>query len=385
MALSINPAGLVYAGHQFQMGASLFAPFRGYNSPLGGGGFVAEGSIDSRTNYFVMPNIAYSRPIDADSAWGIALFGNGGMNTNYANVANSNCASPPFPATSGVFCAGGTGVDLMQVFLALGYARKVGSWSFGIAPMVAIQRFEAWGLEAFSGASSSPTNLTGRGFDYSYGGGIRAGVQWNVTNAFRIGISGQTPMWMTKFNKYRGLFAEQGGFDIPANITAGIAVDMSPAFTVMFDYKHIWYGSIRSIANPMASPGFLGADNGMGFGWGDVDIFKVGVEWRASPAWTFRAGYSHNTNPIKSPDVTFNILAPGVVTDHFTGGFSYKMSPNWTMEFAGAYVPRNSISGPEIAGGVATGRTITLAMHQYQVTLGLTYQFDVMSAPVIRK
>jgi long-chain fatty acid transport protein len=41
----------------------------------------------------------------------------------------------------------------------------------------------------------------------------------------RFGLSGQTKMYMTKFEKYAGLFAEQGGFDIPAAITAGFAVD----------------------------------------------------------------------------------------------------------------------------------------------------------------
>ena len=92
----------------------------------------------------------------------------------------------------------------------------------------------------------------------------------------------------------------------------------------------------------------LGLSNGPGFGWHDVDVIKFGAEWRASPVWTFRAGYAHNTNPIRSTDVTFNILAPGVVTDHFTGGFAYKANANSTFEFAAAYVPSHSVSGPEL-------------------------------------
>ena len=106
---------------------------------------------------------------------------------------------------------------------------------------------------------------------------------------------------------------------------------------------------------------------------------RLGAEWRASPKWTFRAGYAHNTNPIQSADVTFNILAPGVVTDHITGGFAYKASPNSTLEFAAAYVPSHSVNGLEKTGAppftTTTGSNIEIEMHQYQFTLGYTYHF----------
>jgi long-chain fatty acid transport protein len=243
------------------------------------------------------------------------------------------------------------------------------------------------GISAFGAVSSDPNNLTNKGYDWSYGGGVRGGVQVSLAPNFRLGLSGQTRTWMTKFHKYQGLFAEQGGFDIPANFTVGVAWDATPAVTLMFDYKRIFYSTIASVANPGTIPAapagvpfYFGASQGAGFGWHDVDSFKVGLEWRASPAWTLRAGYAHNTNPIKSTDVTLNILAPGVVTDHFTGGFSYKMSPKWILDFAGAYVPRHSVSGPETLpqsfGGTVAGSNIELSMHQYQFTAGLTYKFD---------
>jgi long-chain fatty acid transport protein len=383
MSLSLNPAGLVDVGREFQIGASLFAPFRKYDAT--GPGFVApggsSGTIDSTNNYFLVPNIAYSQPIDGESAWGVTLFGNGGMNTTYSNVANSACGGG-----AGVFCGGPAGVDLIQAFLSVGYARRIGAFSFGVAPVIAIQRFKGEGLSLFGafGLSSDPANLTDRGYDWSYGGGARAGVQWNVTNSVRVGVSGETPMWMTKFDKYRGLFADHGNFDIPASIAAGIAVDMMPTLTLMFDYRHIFYGSIPTIATSSAITGLgvLGTSGGPGFGWHDVDAFKVAAEWRYSPVWTFRAGYAHNTNPIKSPDVTLNILAPGVVADHITGGFEYQATKNSSFEFAATFAPSHSVSGIEVTPqGPNPFRTITLSMHQYQFTFGYTYKFDEAPAP----
>jgi long-chain fatty acid transport protein len=385
MSLSLNPAGLVDVGRQFQIGASLFMPYR--SNTATGTFLIAPGSYDSGSNYFVVPNIAYSSPIDGDSAWGLALYGNGGMNTNWPNMANTSPGCGFFGGTPGVYCAGTAGVDMMQAFFALGYAHRFGAVSVGISPIAAVQRFKGEGLAAFAGYSSDPNNLTDRGYSYSYGGGVHAGVEWRLAPNFRVGLSGQTPIWMTKFSKYSGLFADGGGFNIPADVTAGVAWDATPAFTLMVDYKHIFYGSIPSIANSglITGPGVLGTSGGPGFGWHDVDIIKIGAEWRATPVWTFRVGYAHNTNPIKSTDVTFNILAPGVVTDHFTGGFAYKANANSTLEFAAAYVPSHSVSGSETLGppfAVPTpGSNIELEMHQFQFTLGYTYKFAEAPAP----
>jgi long-chain fatty acid transport protein len=216
---------------------------------------------------------------------------------------------------------------------------------------------------------------------------LRGGVQWRIAPNLRFGLAGQPPMWMTKFSKYSGLFADGGSFDISASLTAGMAWDATPALTLMVDYKHIFYGSIPSIANSslITGSGVLGLSGGPGIGWHDVDIIKIGAEWRASPVWTFRVGYAHNTNPIESTDVTFNILAPGVVTYHITGGFAYTLSPKSTIEFAAAYIPSHSVSGPETLGSpfpVPTpGSNIDLSMHQFQFTLSYTYKFAEAPAP----
>ena len=387
MALSLNPAGLVDVGRQFQAGVGMFRPYRDYTAT--GTALVAPGHQESDMTFFLMPNMAYSSPIDANTSWGWALYGNGGMNTTWPNVPNTSVGCGMFGNNPGAFCGGAAGVDLMQAFLSFGYAKRMGAFSVGIAPTIALQRFKATGLSAFATYSSDPANLTDRGYDYSYGGGLRVGAEWSVAPNVRLGFSGQTPMWMTSLDKYAGLFADKGNFDIPANITAGVAWDVTAALTLMLDYKHIFYSSVASVGNtgsviPVAS---LGTASGPGFGWKDVDVVKFGAEWRMSPVWTWRIGYAHNTNPIKSEEVTLNILAPGVVTDHFTGGFSYAMAPNMKLDFAAMYVPKHSVSGTEVLpqGFVATPGTINLEMHQYQFSFGLTYLFDAGAAPIVRK
>ena len=97
MSLTLNPAGLVDVDRQLNIGLSFFGPDRGYDAS--GTGFIAPGSHSSSIPLFLIPNVAYSQPIDATSAWGVALYGNGGMNTDYRNVYNTAMGCPPETAS----------------------------------------------------------------------------------------------------------------------------------------------------------------------------------------------------------------------------------------------------------------------------------------------
>ena len=106
---------------------------------------------------------------------------------------------------------------------------------------------------------------------------------------------------MSEFDEYKGLFAEAGDFDVPLTWTAGVSYDISENVTLLFDFKQILYSQIKSIANPMVAstmqpfmpnpawdgtspdayipnPTFvpLGDENGAGFGWDDMNVFKIG-------------------------------------------------------------------------------------------------------------
>lgn len=377
MALATNPAGIASVGEELEIGFSLFSPDRKYTAT--GPGFVAPGGMDSgslasRNKFFLVPGMAYSHPIDEHSSWGVAVYANGGMNTDYPDVANASCPS----GYSGVFCGGKTGVNLNQAFISVGYAWKSGNLSLGIAPILAVQMFSAEGLGLFGmyGLSSDPANLTNRGISYSVGGGFKAGAIYAITPDLRFGVSGTTPMWMSKFSKYKGLFAEQGGFDIPASVTAGFAWDATPQLTAMLDYKHIFYTGTASVANSMTNPAYFGDNDGPGFGWKDVDVVTFGLIYKLTPDFTLRAGYAHNTNPIGSSQVTINILAPGVVTDHIAAGFSDRISEHSIIDFSAMYMPSHSVSGIEVTPmGANPYRTIKLEMYETDFMLGYRYQF----------
>ncbi|MEZ5722601.1 MAG: hypothetical protein R3D59_13950 [Paracoccaceae bacterium] len=141
------------------------------------------------------------------------------------------------------------GVDLIQLFASATYAQKFGNVSVGVAPTFAFQGFKADGLGAFGAISMDPTALTNNGHDYSVAP-ASGGIQVDATPNIRIGLlAGQSKMYMTEFDDYAGLFENGGDFDIPASVTAGIAIDLNPSLTVMADWRRIFYSDVAAIGN----------------------------------------------------------------------------------------------------------------------------------------
>ena len=455
---TINPAGLVWVGNRVDVNFSVFAPTRDYTTTARGEdaniGIIAidPATVKSDNDLFYIPGFAYSRRIDDHSSWGIAVYGNGGMNTEYqGNTAQFGQGFGLGPLTFATQCNGTFGggtpvdgaadtigfcgngkpaahVDLIQLFIVPTYSFKIGDRSsIGISPVLAGQRFRADGLDAFAPFSNSPDKVTGNGFDESFGYGGRIGVLTGVIPGVGIGASYQSRIHMTELEKYEGLFAEQGDFDIPSSWNVGLSFHPTDDLRLVVDYQRINFSEVASVGNKLdpnrfvndcalprllngiipivgsdaPSSACLGADNGPGFGWEDVQVWKFGAQYKFA-AFRFRAGYSFiDSQPIPSDEVLFNILAPAVVEKHYTAGFSYQYSKSIGFDFAAMYAPSNPVRGknplsnvtaslPEIlVGGAAGGsaalddafgvdendQDISLDMHQWEITLGFSYRF----------
>jgi long-chain fatty acid transport protein len=332
---------------------------------------LLEGTYKSDSEYFLIPNLGYSRQLDEQSAVGLALYGNGGMNTDYDTATFNYVDTQNLPQDS-------TGVDLMQLFIAPTYARRLADkHSLGITPILAIQRFEAKGVGAFGGFSSDMTKLSNNDHDTAYGFGGRIGYLGRLTDQFSVGLSYQTKIYMGEFDDYAGLFAEQGDFDIPSNWTLGFAFMPTPAVTVAVDVQQIYYGDIDSIANPLLPNLFteakLGNDNGAGFGWEDMTVYKIGLQWARSEQWTYRFGYSYGEQPIPDSEVIFNILAPGVIEQHATFGFTYTLANGSELDFAFTYAFEENVKGSNPLDPDA--QTIELTMDQWEIGIGYSWKF----------
>lgn len=331
LAAATNPAGMALVGNRVDIGVDWFRPDRGAEitgSPVPG----LNGSYDGNgTQDFLIPEFGYNRMIRPDLALGVSVFGNGGMNTDYK--------TSPFGALGGQNPAG---VDLSQLFIAPTIAYKMGAHAFGVSLNLAYQRFKAEGLQPFDNPafSSHPGNVTNQGYDSSTGWGLRFGWTGQVLPSLTLGATYQTKTQMGKLDKYKGLFAEQGGFDIPENYGIGAAWRPAGKWTLAADIQRINYGDVASVGNTVdclfAGACQLGADNGAGFGWQNSTAYKFGVAYEMSRSLTLRAGYVHIKQPIPQSQTFFNIVAPGVVENHLTAGVTWTL-PN-ESELTAAYM-----------------------------------------------
>ena len=388
MVVATNPAGLTDVGNRLDLGLSIFNPNREYNVNGGAsGGFVlAPGTVESDSNYFFIPNIGWSKQINENSAWGIAVYGNGGMNTDYPTMTFGDTSSED------------TGVDLMQLFIAPTYAYKFAeNHSFGITPIIGVQFFEARGVTTFGVISSAPAKLSNNGHDTAFGFGGRFGYLGKITDQFSVGLSYQTKIYMDEFDDYAGLFAEQGDFDIPSNWTIGVAFMPTPTVTLAFDVQQINYSEVNAIANNMQpaaglafgspvpptppNPAYnLGTNVGSGFGWDDMTIIKLGLQWERTEQWAYRFGYSYGEQPIAESmnpmlsSATFNILAPATIEQHATFGLTYTFANQGELDFSLMYAFENDVTGINPLAG-PEAQIITLTMNQWEVGLGYSWKF----------
>jgi long-chain fatty acid transport protein len=349
-----NPASMVFAGDQLNLGVTLFSPRRSASRTGTAAGGMLNGSESSDSNYFPVPEFGYNKMLNTNMSLGVTVYGNGGMNSDYAPLANGS---------NFMGGAGRLGVDLMQLIVAPTVAFKIApNHSIGISPLIGYQRFKAEGLQHF-GVGTGTNNL---GYDDSYGYGLRVGYMGKITPTITIGAAYATKMNMQKFDKYKGLFAEQGAFDMPENYNLGIAFKATPELTLALDYQRINYSGVKSISNSSTNillgiP--MGASNGSGF-----------AAYQYNKQWTLRAGYNHGDNPIMARDVTFNILAPGVVKDHVTLGVTYLTSAGDELTVSYMHAFENTVTGPTNA---AFGGSGTDSIKMYQNSIGVAYAWKM--------
>ena len=353
LAAATNPANMVLVGDRWDVGIDYFRPQR--ESEVFGSDYDANDS----ENYF-MPEFGYNKMIRSDMSLGVSVYGNGGMATDYNDLNTVLLLGGVAPLGTG-----NAGVDLAQLFIAPTLSMKLNeNHSVGVSVKLAYQTFEMFGIQNMcAGASSNPTKCSNNGHDGSFGYGLGLGWTGKITPTLTMGATYQSKTYMDEFDDYEGLFAEQGDFDILENYGVGLAWQATPQLLIAFDYQRILYEGVKSLSNTGTQGGPLGADNGAGFGWEDINVYKLGVAYMVNKELTLRAGYVHNDEPYGGSETFFNMLAPGVVQDHVTLGATWTLSGGGELSVAYMHAFENTVKG--------SGNGIDNTM--YQDSIGVAY------------
>lgn len=338
---------------------------------------------------YVMPAIGYGRS-SGDLTYGLALFAQGGMGTDYSKdsflamgsgepvrseLGVGRLIAPLAWRVSPTLTVGGT-VDFVWSSLDMRMAASgaqlggmVTGASGNLAAALPSLGGAPWARIDFSDHSSFSGASMGTGYAF------KLGVLYQATPSLNLGASyhsktqisdmktSATGAGMSAF----GGFADSGritvqDFQMPEELTLGAAWQATPTLLLAGDVRHIgWSKVMENFRLRYDSAGMGGSVSfGLPQHWKDQTVLHIGAAQRLGADWTVRVGANIADNPI--PDAYVNPLFPAIVKSHYTLGAGYAMGTSGEINASASYAP-------EVKVNAGSGVTITHS----QLNLQLMY------------
>jgi long-chain fatty acid transport protein len=340
MAAAHNPGSAAAIDNRFDLGLTI-SHLSGDAQFVGNAlGPAVNGTYNGyhRTSNFYSPNFGLNYNVDCNWTVGLVVYNR--------DLAKSTYKKP--------FVLLGThpaGIEYLHETVSPYVAYRWGCHNFGVSVNWEIQRTKVDGFQNFDNAlfSSSPGNVTERGYNWSNGVGFTFGYYLQLTDTINFGISYQPETQMSRFKKYKGFLANGGKFNIPAKLGVGFSWRFLDCATFAFDYEHVDWKRIRGVANPLLDNGHLnklGEDNGPGFGWSSKNYYRFGLDYAWSDCLILRAGYRYAPTQIKSSQTVLNAftLEP-LVENIVTAGATWYFDCANEIDFFGAYGFEKKLKG----------------------------------------
>ncbi|MFM7026098.1 MAG: OmpP1/FadL family transporter [Limnohabitans sp.] len=350
----------------------------------------AMGEKSGGTSY-VMPAFGWVRKNDQYS-YGIGVFGQGGMGTEYANGGPMSLSM----GTGAVRSELAVGRVILPVSYAVNDNLALGatldySWASLDMRMAAsteqlarMYQGDPANLESFGRARwarldfSDNSKFTGAAKGAGWTG--KLGAVYKLTPELTLGASYQLKTSLSDLRTKSGgasMTVDEMGtipgkiivrdFQMPSVIAFGGAYMASPALMLVADVKKIGWKNVMRQFNMTFDSVMMGAmDFAIPQNWKDQTVLSLGGAYRLDDAWTLRAGYSHSTNPI--PNATVHPLFPAIVKDHYTAGFGYQISKTLSLDAAVSHAPKVTVNADLLMGA-----PISHSQTNYQLMLSSRY------------
>ena len=352
-----NPA-LITAGTaktDATIGATLLMPDVSFeadaaaNSALTGGANPAA-SDSSTAGDGMIPSVAVINKINDNFAWGMALYGVGGMGVDYREAEDTTAVG-----LNNI----NDNLMLMRMSIPLAYATH--GFSVGVAPVI-----EYGSLAMNNGVTTDIAlgyelglayNIAGFGIGIDY----KSAVTHDFKNTFNSNINPATGQLVAN--------DPQSKLDTPTVLGLGISYKIGGS-TIAIDYKKIGYGSAKGFED---------------FGWEDQNVYAIGYEY-AAKTWALRAGYNYGKSPLPTDidisagdmtsfaQVTGSFMQfPAVTESHITFGGSYSFSEVISVDLA-YMIASGSATAETPNFGAGTGE-ITTTNDQTAASFALNYAY----------
>lgn len=343
-------------------------------------------SADSSGTAYYMPALGFARRQGA-LTWGVGLFAQGGMGTDYAGDSFLAMGSgQPVRSELGVGrlllpvawqatpdLTIGASLDFVWAGLDLRMAAsgaQLGGLVTGVSGNLGMAmpalagapwaRIDFSNSSDFSGAAKS-TGWAGKlGLVYRMAPGLTLGASYQTETSLGDMKTSASGASLSAF----GGFADSGritvvDFQWPAMTAVGIAWQGGPALLVA-DVKRVdWSGVMKDFRMRYDSAGMGGSVSfALPQNWKDQTVISLGGAFAISPALTLRAGYNRADNPI--PEAFVNPLFPATEKTHYTLGLGWRISPAGEFNASLTVAPRSTVTNGQ--GVVVSHKQTNLQM-----------------------
>lgn len=272
----------------------------------------ALASITPRFSWVSMPSLDDVTPRITDalnsarpSAFSTSLsIGDSGMARIGLSIATGAVSDTPNRSASSVQHL----VETPQIGLQRAVATPSITFALGDSSLVAVsavlayQRFASMGMGlADWSVSERPTSWASH--ETSFGTGMRLDALQQVTPRLAVNAGYQSRVNMDAFNSYRGVYADAGDFDIPAQASFGLSYALTPSFSADIGVDRLNYSEIKPFTSnglPLRFLALLGDGLSPNFAWQDLTVYSAGWSWRNRTLGELRFRYSTRQQPLPS-------------------------------------------------------------------------------------
>jgi len=177
--------------------------------------------------------------------------------------------------------------------------------------------------------------------------GWTAGFMFNPTDNIRLGVNYRSEITMeardgeATFNDLpafaQGLYQDtqfNADLPLPAEITAGISVEVSDKLLLAFDINRAMWHAYEALTVDFANPNIATSVNARNYK--DASTYRVGAQYKATDKFAVRAGWYFDESPVQ--DGYFAPETPRNDSMGFTGGLTYQVTPKFGIDFSFLYL-----------------------------------------------
>jgi long-chain fatty acid transport protein len=385
-SMFFNPAAMtLFNGNEVVAGISYVSPSAELEdasgrraAALGGSAISGPDSTSNAAESAALPNLYAMWSLSQDLKLGLSINAPFGMVTDYSDNF------------VGRYHALRSDLKVVDIAPSIAY-RFTPQWSAGVAFVARKAEAELTNAVDFGaigaaysipgyipGARDGKASLEGDAWGYGY----RLGLVFEPTESVRLGLAYHSGMTMTlegdaTFSSVPAALAgtfrngdAEAEMKLPSTTSLGIQVAVTPTITLHGEIQQTDWSTFEELR--------VEFENGMPDSvteekWEDTWFYALGISWKSSEAWTFRAGVAYDQGAVPTEYRTPRI--PDGDRTWLSIGAGYAFSRSFSMD--AAYTHIFVSDGDVELKAVPAGYTTSTSPNTFRGDLNGTYQNSI--------